>query len=103
MEVVVHEVPHRIWVGLDLVANDARPGGRVDHEKVSAAGFDAGRGLLKGDTQAAIALVGLRDEERVRVHGDDEGRDDAHAVSSLWRQAGHSTIALPVPMTVPYP
>ncbi len=48
MEVVVNEVPDWIWVCLDLVSDDARPGGRIDDEQVCATGFNPRRGLVKG-------------------------------------------------------
>ena len=51
VEVVVHEVPHRVRIGLDLMANDARPSGRIDDEKVRSAGLDAGGRFIEGSAQ----------------------------------------------------
>ena len=82
VEVVVHEVPHRVRIGLDLVANDARPSGRVNDEEVGSAGLDAGGRFIEGSAQSAVAFVGVGSQQGVRMHRHHEGGDDGHAEPS---------------------
>ena len=101
---MVDHDPFRIWVGNDLVSNDAWPSGRIDDEKVCLAVFDALCSDIIGFTQTAPTFIFFGGQNGMWMNWNDIRANQfsvTHSLTSLWFRAGHSTIALPVPMIVP--